>query len=199
MGEGQKRTRTEEVPCAGTSAAAAGAERRGDEWSLSSAMMGTAYPDGPFSPWLCDVVAVTVIPVRPFSHRDGRLSAHVTTTAPTRPDRPTPRPPFGGSSMSPTRPSSSRPDRHRGSALRLPLVAGLSLALAVPALAACQDETGPFLPPRQGPAPPAVPHHPAARPARARSRRTSPPTPVGTATSTGLLHGSSPSPSPDGR
>ena len=29
------------------------------------------------------------------------------------------------------------------SALRLPLVAGLSLALAVPALAACQDESGP--------------------------------------------------------
>ena len=45
--------------------------------------------------------------------------------------------------MSPTRPSSSRPGRHRGSALKLPLVAGLSLALAVPALAACQDETGP--------------------------------------------------------
>ena len=46
--------------------------------------------------------------------------------------------------MSPTRPSSSsRPGRHRGSALKLPLVAGLSLALAVPALAACQDESGP--------------------------------------------------------
>ena len=45
--------------------------------------------------------------------------------------------------MSPPRPSSSRPGRHRGSALKLPLVAGLSLALAVPALAACQDETGP--------------------------------------------------------
>ena len=45
--------------------------------------------------------------------------------------------------MSPTRPSSSRPGRHRDAALRLPLVAGLSLALAVPALAACQDESGP--------------------------------------------------------
>ena len=45
--------------------------------------------------------------------------------------------------MSPTRPSSSRPGRHRDAALRLPLVAGLSLALAIPALAACQDESGP--------------------------------------------------------
>ena len=45
--------------------------------------------------------------------------------------------------MSPTRPSSSHPGRHRDAALRLPLVAGLSLALAVPALAACQDESGP--------------------------------------------------------
>ena len=34
----------------------------------------------------------------------------------------------------------------RRSALRLPLVAGLSLALAVPALAACQDESGPARP-----------------------------------------------------
>lgn len=45
--------------------------------------------------------------------------------------------------MSPTRPSSSRPGRHRDAALRLPLVAGLSLALTIPALAACQDESGP--------------------------------------------------------
>ena len=45
--------------------------------------------------------------------------------------------------MSPTRPSSSRPGRHRDAALRLPLVAGLSLALAIPALDACQDESGP--------------------------------------------------------
>ena len=34
----------------------------------------------------------------------------------------------------------------RRSALRLPVVAGLSLALAVPALAACQDESGPARP-----------------------------------------------------
>jgi len=37
------------------------------------------------------------------------------------------------------------PTRRR-SALRLPVVAGLSLALAVPALAACQDESGPARP-----------------------------------------------------
>lgn len=45
--------------------------------------------------------------------------------------------------MSPTRPSSSRPGRHRRSTLRLPLMVGLSVALAVPALAACQDDSGP--------------------------------------------------------
>ena len=44
--------------------------------------------------------------------------------------------------MSPTRRSAARSTTHRRSALRLPLVAGLSLALAVPALAACQDESG---------------------------------------------------------
>ena len=39
--------------------------------------------------------------------------------------------------------SAARSTARRRSALRLPLVAGLSLALAVPALAACQDESGP--------------------------------------------------------
>ena len=48
--------------------------------------------------------------------------------------------------MSPTRRSAARSTTHRRSALRLPLVAGLSLALAVPALAACQDESGPARP-----------------------------------------------------
>ena len=48
--------------------------------------------------------------------------------------------------MSPTRRSAARSTTRRRSALRLPLVAGLSLALAVPALAACQDESGPARP-----------------------------------------------------
>ena len=48
--------------------------------------------------------------------------------------------------MSPTRRSAARSTTHRRSALRLPLVAGLSLAMAVPALAACQDESGPARP-----------------------------------------------------
>ena len=48
--------------------------------------------------------------------------------------------------MSPTRRSAARSTTHRRSALRLPLVAGLSLALAIPALAACQDESGPARP-----------------------------------------------------
>ena len=48
--------------------------------------------------------------------------------------------------MSPTQRSAARSTTHRRSALRLPLVAGLSLALAVPALAACQDESGPARP-----------------------------------------------------
>ena len=48
--------------------------------------------------------------------------------------------------MYPTRRSAARSTTHRRSALRLPLVAGLSLALAVPALAACQDESGPARP-----------------------------------------------------
>ena len=39
MGEGQKRTRTDDEPWAGTSATAVGSERETDEWSLSSAMM----------------------------------------------------------------------------------------------------------------------------------------------------------------
>ena len=39
--------------------------------------------------------------------------------------------------------SAARSTARRRSALRLPLVAGLSLTLAVPALAACQDESGP--------------------------------------------------------
>ena len=42
--------------------------------------------------------------------------------------------------------SAARSTARRRSALRLPLVAGLSLALAVPALAACQDESGPARP-----------------------------------------------------
>ncbi len=44
--------------------------------------------------------------------------------------------------MSLPRRSPSHPGHHRRSALRLPLMVGLSLALAVPALAACQDESG---------------------------------------------------------
>lgn len=39
--------------------------------------------------------------------------------------------------------SSSPPGRRHRSALRFPLMVGLSVALAVPALAACQDESGP--------------------------------------------------------
>ena len=39
--------------------------------------------------------------------------------------------------------SAARSTARRRSALRIPLVAGLSLTLAVPALAACQDESGP--------------------------------------------------------
>ena len=42
--------------------------------------------------------------------------------------------------------SAARSTARRRSALRLPLVAGLSLTLAVPALAACQDESGPARP-----------------------------------------------------
>ena len=45
--------------------------------------------------------------------------------------------------MSPSPHPAARSTNRRRSALRLPLVAGLSLALAVPALAACQDESGP--------------------------------------------------------
>ena len=48
--------------------------------------------------------------------------------------------------MSPSlHPAAGSPTRRR-SALSLPVVAGLSLALAVPALAACQDESGPARP-----------------------------------------------------
>ena len=42
--------------------------------------------------------------------------------------------------------SAARSTARRRSALRIPLVAGLSLTLAVPALAACQDESGPARP-----------------------------------------------------
>ncbi|WP_243858994.1 hypothetical protein [Actinomyces sp. ZJ308] len=45
--------------------------------------------------------------------------------------------------MSLPRRSSSLPGRRRRSALRLPLLVGLSVALSIPALAACQDESGP--------------------------------------------------------
>ena len=48
--------------------------------------------------------------------------------------------------MSPSLHPLARSANRRRSALRLPLVAGLSLALAVPALAACQDESGPARP-----------------------------------------------------
>ena len=48
--------------------------------------------------------------------------------------------------MSPSLHPAAGSTNHRRSALRLPLVAGLSLALALPALAACQDESGPAHP-----------------------------------------------------
>ena len=48
--------------------------------------------------------------------------------------------------MSPSLHLAAGSTNRRRSALRLPVVAGLSLALAVPALAACQDESGPARP-----------------------------------------------------
>ena len=48
--------------------------------------------------------------------------------------------------MSPSLHPATGSTNRRRSALRLPVVAGLSLALAVPALAACQDESGPARP-----------------------------------------------------
>ena len=48
--------------------------------------------------------------------------------------------------MSPSLQPAAGSTNRRRSALRLPVVAGLSLALAVPALAACQDESGPARP-----------------------------------------------------
>ena len=48
--------------------------------------------------------------------------------------------------MSPSLHPAAGSTNRRRSALRLPVVAGLSLALAVPALAACQDESGPVRP-----------------------------------------------------
>lgn len=48
--------------------------------------------------------------------------------------------------MSPSLHPEAGSTNRRRSALRLPVVAGLSLALAVPALAACQDESGPARP-----------------------------------------------------
>ena len=48
--------------------------------------------------------------------------------------------------MSPSLHPAAGSTNRRRSALRLPVVAGLSLALAVPALAACQDESGPARP-----------------------------------------------------
>ena len=48
--------------------------------------------------------------------------------------------------MSPSPHPAARSTSRRRSALRLPLVAGLSLALAIPVLAACQDESGPARP-----------------------------------------------------
>ena len=48
--------------------------------------------------------------------------------------------------MSPSLHPAAGSTNRRRSALRLPLVAGVSLALAVPALAACQDESGPARP-----------------------------------------------------
>ena len=48
--------------------------------------------------------------------------------------------------MSPSLHPAAGSTNRRRSALRLPVVAGLSFALAVPALAACQDESGPARP-----------------------------------------------------
>ena len=48
--------------------------------------------------------------------------------------------------MSPSPHPAARSASRRRSSLKLPLVAGLSLALALPALAACQDESGPARP-----------------------------------------------------
>lgn len=48
--------------------------------------------------------------------------------------------------MSPSLHPAAGSTNRRRSALRLPVIAGLSLALAVPALAACQDESGPARP-----------------------------------------------------
>ena len=48
--------------------------------------------------------------------------------------------------MSPSLHPAAGSTNRRRAALRLPVVAGLSLALAVPALAACQDESGPARP-----------------------------------------------------
>ena len=48
--------------------------------------------------------------------------------------------------MSPSLHPAAGSTNRRRSALRIPVVAGLSLALAVPALAACQDESGPARP-----------------------------------------------------
>ena len=48
--------------------------------------------------------------------------------------------------MSPSLHPAAGSTNRRRSALRLPVIAGLSLALAVPALAACQDESGPAHP-----------------------------------------------------
>ena len=48
--------------------------------------------------------------------------------------------------MSPSLHPAAGSTNRRRSALRLPVVAGLSLALAAPALAACQDESGPARP-----------------------------------------------------
>ena len=48
--------------------------------------------------------------------------------------------------MSPSLHPAAGSTNRRRSALRLPVVAGLSLALAVPTLAACQDESGPARP-----------------------------------------------------
>ena len=48
--------------------------------------------------------------------------------------------------MSPSPHPAARSASRRRSSLKVPLVAGLSLALALPALAACQDESGPARP-----------------------------------------------------
>ena len=99
--------------------------------------------------------------------------------------------------MSPTRPSSSRPGRHRDAALRLPLVAGLSLALAIPALAACQDESGPSPSSRPSASSSASP---SSRSSGKSSKPSDKPSDAGGNSNVDwLLHGSSPSPSPDGR